>query len=298
MPSREKILRQQVVTALQEDVGVGDITSLATVDAEIRGVAEIIAGSEGIVCGLPLSEYTFLQVDPAIEFKMLVEDGDRFAPGDRVALIMGSLRSILIAERTALNFLTHLSGIASLTDRMVSAANNDNVKILDTRKTIPGLRFIEKYAVASGGGENHRYGLYDMVLIKDNHIAAVGSITKAVENVRRYLDSEKFTKVFHQDGAVIEIEVEVENIDQLGEALDCNIKRILLDNTSPELLSEMIELARSHENGEDVKLEASGNVSLDNIGRIAASGVDYISIGALTHSAPASDFSLKFLDDE
>ena len=298
MPSREKILRQQVVTALQEDVGVGDITSLATVDERTNGVAEIIAGSEGIVCGLPLSEYTFLQVDPAIEFKMLVEEGARFAPGDRVALIMGSLRSILIAERTALNFLTHLSGIASLTDKMVRAADNDQVKILDTRKTIPGLRFIEKYAVATGGGENHRYGLYDMVLIKDNHIEAVGSVTKAVENVRCYLDSEKFVKIFHQDGAGIEIEVEVENIDQLREALDCSVKRIMLDNTSPELLSEMIELARSHENSEGVKLEASGNVSLENIGRIAGSGVDFISIGALTHSAPASDFSLKFLDDE
>jgi nicotinate-nucleotide pyrophosphorylase (carboxylating) len=298
MPSREKILMQQVAGALQEDVGAGDVTSLATIPDHATGVAEIMAKSEGIVCGLPLCEFTFLKVDPQIEFQVLIEEGQRFSHGDRVALVSGGYRSILIAERTALNFLMHLSGIATLTNKMIEAAGNDKVRILDTRKTTPGLRYIEKYAVATGGGENHRYGLYDMVLIKDNHIAAAGSVTDAVKRVRDFLASDKFLKIFHTDPAGCDIEVEVENSDQLQEALDANIKRILLDNKSPEHLTEMVRMARSHPNGSDAKLEASGNVTLETVRAIAQTGVDYISAGALTHSAPASDFSLKLLDDE
>lgn len=298
MPSREKILQQQVTAALLEDVGVGDITSLAVVDDEATGVAEIVAKSDGIVCGLPLSEYTFLKVDPDIEFKALAAEGDPFHPGDRVALIMGRVRSILTGERTALNFLTHLSGIATLTNKMVVAAANDKVAILDTRKTIPGLRYMEKYAVATGGGENHRFGLYDMVLVKDNHIAAAGSVTEAIERVRDYLASDGFLQTFHTDPGAIDIEVEVESIEQLREALDGGIKRILLDNRSPETLAEMVRFTRNHPAGAEVKLEASGNITLANIAAVAKTGVDSISIGALTHSAPASDFSLKFLDDE
>jgi nicotinate-nucleotide pyrophosphorylase (carboxylating) len=298
MPSREKILQQQVTAALMEDVGVGDITSLAIVDDDTTGVAEIVAKSEGVICGLPLCEYAFLKVDPDTEFKALVHDCDPFSPGDRVALIMGRLRSILTGERTALNFLAHLSGVATLTHKMVVAAANDKVAILDTRKTVPGLRYVEKYAVATGGGENHRFGLYDMVLIKDNHIAAAGSVTRAVELVRDYLASDRFLQTFHTDPAAIAIEVEVETIDQLREALDGGIKRILLDNRSPENLKEMVRFTRDHPLGADVKLEASGNVTLDNVASVAQTGVDYISIGAVTHSAPASDFSLKFLDDE
>jgi nicotinate-nucleotide pyrophosphorylase (carboxylating) len=298
MPSREKILVQQVTTALQEDVGAGDITSLATIPEEMTGVAEIIAKSDGVICGLPLCEYTFLKVDPDIEFKPFLEEGQSFTKGDRVALVSGSHRSILIAERTALNFLMRLSGIATLTRRMVDAAGTDRVKILDTRKTTPGLRYVEKYAVATGGGENHRYGLYDMVLIKDNHIAAVGSVTEAVERVRGFLASDKFLKIFHTDPVGCEIEVEVEDIDQLREALDAGIKRILLDNRSPEHLTEMVQFTRGHPHGADVKLEASGNVTLATVREVAATGVDYISVGALTHSAPAADFSLKLLDDE
>lgn len=298
MPSREKILRQQVLNALHEDVGAGDITSLSIVDKEATGVAEILAKSEGIVCGVPLCEYTFLEVDPEIEFKTLIEEGSPFKPGDRIALIMGQQRSILTAERTALNFLMHLSGIATLTHKMVQAAGTDKVKILDTRKTTPGLRYIEKYAVAIGGGENHRYGLYDMVLIKDNHIAAVGSIARAVKSVHEFLKSEKFLKIFHTNSSNIEIEVEVETIDQLKETLEAGVKRILLDNKSSRHLTEMVEYVRSFPGTDLVKLEASGNVTLDNIAEVAACGVDFISIGALTHSAPASDFSLKFLDDD
>jgi len=287
-----------VSNALHEDVGAGDVTSLAVVDSELTGVAEIIAKSDGIVCGLPLCEYTFLKVDPQIEFKGLIEEGQPFVAGDRVALIMGRLRSILIGERTALNFLMHLSGIATLTHNMITAIGGNGAKILDTRKTTPGLRFIEKYAVATGGGENHRYGLYDMVLIKDNHIAAAGSVGKAIEKARYFLASEKFLKIFHMTPDSIDIEVEVETEEQLREALDCHVKRIMLDNKSPDHLRAMVALARAHENAEGVLLEASGNVTVDNIAAIAATGVDYISSGALTHSAPASDFSIKILDDE
>jgi nicotinate-nucleotide pyrophosphorylase (carboxylating) len=298
MPSREKILMHLVTTALQEDVGAGDITSLATTPEDLTGVGEVIAKSTGVICGLPLCELTFLTVDPQIEFQTLIPEGEKFSPGDRVALVSGCLRSILIAERTALNFLMHLSGIASLTRKMVEAAGENKIKILDTRKTTPGLRYIEKYAVATGGGENHRYGLYDMVLIKDNHIAAAGSVTETVKRVRDFLASDKFLKIFHTGPASFEIEVEVENSEQLQEALNNGVKRILLDNRVPEHLAEMVQLTRAHPNGADVKLEASGNVRLDTVGAIAATGVDYISCGALTHSAPASDFSLKLLDDE
>lgn len=298
MPSREKILLQQVMGALQEDVGAGDITSLSTIPDSIVGEAHIIAKSDGVVCGLPLCELTFLKVDPQIEFKPLIEEGQTFSKGDRIALITGRYRSICTAERTALNFLMHLSGIATLTRKMVDAAGPDKVRILDTRKTTPGLRYVEKYAVATGGGENHRYGLYDMVLIKDNHIAAAGSITSAVQKVRDFLASDKFLQIFHTDPGSCEIEVEVESNEQLTETLDCGIERILLDNKSPEHLKEMVALAREHANGTGVTLEASGNVTLENIEAVAQSGVDYISIGALTHSAPASDFSLKLLNDE
>ncbi|MCP4565957.1 MAG: carboxylating nicotinate-nucleotide diphosphorylase [FCB group bacterium] len=298
MPSREKILQQQVSAALLEDVGAGDITSLASIDYELIGVAEITAKSDGVICGLPLCEYTFLKVDSGIEFKALFEEGQSFKAGDQVAMIMGRLRSILIAERTALNFLMRLSGVATLTHRMVMAAGNERVKILDTRKTTPGLRFMEKYAVATGGGENHRYGLYDMVLIKDNHIAAAGSVADAIGKIRDFLASDKFLKIFHTDPAGIEVEIEVESIDQLQEALDEGITRIMLDNKSPEHLAEMVSIVRERPRGNKIKLEASGNVTLDNIADIAASGVDFISVGALTHSAPASDFSLKLLEDE
>jgi nicotinate-nucleotide pyrophosphorylase (carboxylating) len=298
MPSREKILMQQVTGALQEDVGAGDITSLATIPDDLTGVAEIIAKSDGIVCGLPLCELTFLKVDPKTEFQPLIPEGQPFVTGDRVALVSGSYRSIMIAERTALNFLMHLSGIATLTNQMVKASGDTGVKILDTRKTTPGLRYIEKYAVATGGGENHRYGLYDMALVKDNHLEAVGSVTETVKRVRDFLASEKFLKIFHTDPLTCDIEVEVENTDQLLEALDSGVKRILLDNKSPEHLSEMVRLTREHPDGTEIKLEASGKVTLETVSQIAATGVDYISIGALTHSAPASDFSLKLLDDE
>lgn len=295
MPSREKILLQQVIAALQEDIGAGDITSLAIAPDTLIGRAEIRAKSDGIICGLPLCELTFLKVDPELDFQPMLEDGHPFQAGQRVAAVAGRIQSILTAERTALNFLMHLSGIATLTHKMVEAAGKDRVKILDTRKTTPGLRFIEKYAVATGGGDNHRYGLYDMVLIKDNHIAAVGSIAEAVRRLREFLSSDKYMQIFHTEPSACEVEVEVESAEELKEALDAGIERILLDNRSPEHLREMVFIARNHPNAAKVTLEASGNVTLNSVAEVAATGVDYISVGALTHSAPASDFSLKLV---
>jgi nicotinate-nucleotide pyrophosphorylase (carboxylating) len=298
MPDSEKILMQQVSIALLEDVGAGDLTSIAVVPSDKTGAAEIVAKSDGIICGLPLAEYTFLKVDTDLNFQMLTEDGKPFARGDRVAMLSGAYRSILTGERTALNFLGHLSGIATLTHKFVTAIEGTSAKILDTRKTLPGLRYMEKYAVATGGGENHRMGLYDMVLVKDNHIAATGTVRETVAQVREYMQGDEFARKFRRPPEDVEIEVEVETIAQLSEALEAGVKRILLDNTSLDNLRDMVKLVRDRDGGDQVKLEASGNVTLDTVAELASTGVDYISIGALTHSAPSSDFSLKLLQDE
>ena len=263
--------------ALAEDVGKGDVTTVATVPEGKEGRAVIIAKAYGIVCGLPIAAEAFRNVDAAIRLTHLASDGEPVAPGDVVAALSGPLRGILTAERTALNFLTHLSGIATLTARFVDVVAPYRAVILDTRKTTPGWRILEKYAVRCGGGRNHRMGLYDMVLIKDNHIAASGSLTEAVRRVRAA-------------GISLPIEVEVRTLAELEEALSLGVDRILLDNMDIPTLREAVARAKGK-----VELEASGGVSLENAAEIAACGVDYISIGALTHSAPALDFSLEIL---
>ena len=263
--------------ALAEDVGKGDVTTVATVPEGKEGRAVIIAKAYGIVCGLPIAAEAFRNVDAAIRLTHLASDGEPVAPGDVVAALSGPLRGILTAERTALNFLTHLSGIATLTARFVDVVAPYRAVILDTRKTTPGWRILEKYAVRCGGGRNHRMGLYDMVLIKDNHIAASGSLTEAVRRVRAA-------------GISLPIEVEVRTLAELEEALSLDVDRILLDNMDIPTLREAVARAKGK-----VELEASGGVTLENAAEIAACGVDYISIGALTHSAPALDFSLEIL---
>ena len=263
--------------ALAEDVGKGDVTTVATVPEGKEGRAVIIAKAYGIVCGLPIMAEVFRQVDEAIRLTHLASDGEPVAPGDVVAALSGPLRGILTAERTALNFLTHLSGIATLTARFVDVVAPYRAVILDTRKTTPGWRILEKYAVRCGGGRNHRMGLYDMVLIKDNHIAASGSLTEAVRRVRAA-------------GISLPIEVEVRTLAELEEALSLDVDRILLDNMDIPTLRKAVARAKGK-----VELEASGGVTLENAAEIAACGVDYISIGALTHSAPALDFSLEIL---
>jgi len=263
--------------ALAEDVGKGDVTTVATVPEGKEGRAVIIAKAYGIVCGLPIAAEAFRNVDAAIRLTHLASDGEPVAPGDVVAALSGPLRGILTAERTALNFLTHLSGIATLTARFVDVVAPYRAVILDTRKTTPGWRILEKYAVRCGGGRNHRMGLYDMVLIKDNHIAACGSLAEAVRRVRAA-------------GISLPIEVEVRTLAELEEALSLGVDRILLDNMDIPTLRKAIARAKGK-----VELEASGGVTLENAAEIAACGVDYISIGALTHSAPALDFSLEIL---
>ncbi|HXF64822.1 MAG TPA: carboxylating nicotinate-nucleotide diphosphorylase [Caldilineaceae bacterium] len=260
--------------ALAEDVGEGDVTTLATIPPDLSYQGTLIAKAAGIVAGLAVAQATFQLVNPAVVFEAAVADGAAVAPGARLATVRGPAQALLTAERTALNFLQRMSGIATLTRRYVEAVAGTRAAILDTRKTAPGLRLLDKWAVALGGGVNHRFGLYDMALIKDNHITAAGSITAAVERVRA------------RWGDRLPIEVEVKTLAELEEALGLAVDQIMLDNMG---LEEM-RAAVAHTAGA-VPLEASGNVSLETVAAIAATGVDYISVGKLTHSVEALDIS-------
>lgn len=290
MEKLEKSVISLVKVALKEDIGSGDITSLACLEPNpVKAI--IVAKSEGVLSGLKPALLVFKMVDSAIVVRPLLKDSDRFSAGNTVIEIEGFDQTILTAERTALNFLAHLSGVATLTAKFVDKVKNTRCRILDTRKTTPGWRLLEKKAVVHGGGGNHRFGLYDMILIKDNHLAAAGSVKEAVKKAHAYLHSDDLGSQFGLKAGDVEIEVEVTSDQQLTEAIEAGARRLLLDNQSPDLLQQLVTLARRL--NPEVKLEASGNVSLDNIAAIAATGVDFISIGALTHSAPASDFSLR-----
>ncbi len=267
-------LSDVVQAALAEDVGTGDVTTEATVAADAVGTAELLLKESGVVSGLAVVEAVFVALDPEIRFEVLVEDGTFVEHMTVVAVVSGPLRAILTGERVALNFLGRLSGIATLTRRYVDAVAGTDVAILDTRKTTPGLRLLEKHAVACGGGRNHRFGLDDAVLVKDNHLAAAGSITAAVERLRAVTD--------------LPIEVECDTLAQVSEALAAQVDAILLDNMTPNDLVAASALVRGR-----ARLEASGGVTLDNVRVIAETGVDEISIGALTHSARSLDVSLE-----
>ena len=266
-----------VQRALDEDIGDGDVTTLCTVPSDAVAEGSFYAKQAGVVAGLEVARLAFSLVDERARFFPRIIDGDRVAQGDVIATVAGPARALLSAERVALNFLQRMSGIATMTRQFVDAVQGTSAVILDTRKTVPGLRLLDKWAVRLGGGQNHRTGLYDMVLIKENHIAAVGSISEAVARVRQ------------KDERARDIEVEVTNLDELEEALGQNVDRIMLDNMS---LGEMREAV--HLTADRVPLEASGNVSLDNVADVAATGVDFISIGMLTHSVKALDISLLF----
>ncbi len=288
---QESIIRL-VKDALKEDVGRGDLTSIACLEPNPLK-ARIIAKSSGVLSGLRPMLCVFEIVDSANKVTPLLADGNHFRSGDTIVEIDGFNQTILAAERVALNFLAHLSGIATLTNHFVKRVEGTNCQILDTRKTTPGWRHLEKMAVVHGGGVNHRIGLYDMILIKDNHIASSGSIKSAVALAREFLATRDFRTQFQTEADKILIEVEVTNEVQLTEAIESRTDRLLLDNQSPDALKRLVALARKLNPA--VKLEASGNVNLDTVAAIAATGVDFISIGALTHSAPACDFSLKAL---
>jgi nicotinate-nucleotide pyrophosphorylase (carboxylating) len=284
-----------VRASLEEDVGPGDVTSLACLEPEMIK-ARITAKSDGVLSGLVPARIAFEMVDSANQLKLALLDGEKFSKGETILEIEGLNRTVLTAERTALNFMAHLSGVATQASNFVKLVEGTECRLLDTRKTTPGFRVLEKQAVAHGGGHNHRMGLYDMILIKDNHIAAAGSISSAIDRAREYLASGDFRFQFDCEPDTIGLEVEITTPDELAEAIKAGAKRLLLDNQTPEALTALVELARklnSH-----VELEASGNVTMANVATIAATGVDYISIGALTHSAKASDFSLRVIDAE
>ena len=267
-----------ITLALAEDVGPGDWTTLWTVPEGRHVAARVVAKADGVIAGTEAARRVFSRVDPALEVEMLLADGTSVGAGDRVAHIRGAARSILTAERVALNLLQRLSGVATATRAYVDAVAGTGARILDTRKTTPGMRALEKAAVRAGGGANHRVGLHDMVLIKENHIAAAGGIGAAVEAVRR------------QNRQGLAVEVEVTTLEELDQAIGAGVDRILLDNLTPEVMREAVRRVRA--SGAGVETEASGGISLDTVRGAAETGVDYVSVGALTHSAPALDLSL------
>ena len=267
-----------IETALREDIGAGDITTTATVDKKAEGSAEIIVKEGLIVAGILIAEAVFKTVDAGIAFKAFVKDGESVKKGKTIARISGRLSSLLAGERVALNFLQRLSGIATLTSYFVAKVKGCRAKILDTRKTTPGLRILEKYAVRMGGGFNHRFGLCDGILIKDNHIAAVGSIMEAVLRARENIPHNML------------IEVEAKNLDEVRGAILAGADVIMLDNMKPAVMKQAVKII-----GKKALIEASGGVNLQNVMVIAKTGVDFISVGALTHSARAVDMSLEVI---
>ncbi len=277
-------VRHAVQAALAEDIGSGDATTQATIPAESTARAVMVAREPLFVCGLALAEAVFRELAPEMKLQRLLDDGKRADKGTVLLRAQGSTRALLTAERVALNFVQRLSGIATLTAQFVEAIRDTRAKILDTRKTTPGLRHFEKYAVACGGGANHRTGLYDQILIKDNHLVALkdalpNAVAAAILKAR-----EQFPH--------LEVEVEVDTLEQATQALEAGADIILLDNMAPALLRQAVALI-----GGKARTEASGGVTLQNVSAIAKTGVDYISIGALTHSARSVDIALDFEHD-
>lgn len=280
MSTLEDNIETLVRLALAEDLGErGDVTSEVAIPAESTLCGQIVTKAEGVIAGLPVIETVYRHVDPSVVVTAKVTEGSAVARGVVVCEVRGSARSILTGERVALNFLQRLSGVATLTAKYVQAVAGTRAVILDTRKTTPGWRLLEKYAVRMGGGQNHRMGLYDAVMVKDNHIAAGGGITPTVNHVKSHPKSKDLPLI-----------VEVETLAQLREALSLPVDRILLDNMDEATMREAAAMAAGH-----VPLEASGNMTLDRVGAVAATGVDFISVGALTHSAPAFDLSMRLL---
>ena len=277
-PLSAALIREAATRALGEDRGPADITTLACVPSEVRGSARIFAKEACVLAGLPVAEQVFREQDPGLVLTRTVEDGAFLKKGDTALEIRGSAASILTGERCALNFIQQLSGVATETRRFVEATAGTKAKILDTRKTIPGLRALQKYAVRCGGGVNHRFGLYDQFLIKDNHLALMGTGSKLADaiNAARDLNPEAV------------LEVEVDRLDQIPEVLALGVDVILLDNMTCDELRSCVELI-----GGQAKSEASGNMTLERIAEVAETGVDFISVGALTHTLRSIDFSLE-----
>lgn len=277
-PSTENI-QYIVKQALSEDVGKGDITTRLTIQANKNSIAYIIAKQNGIFAGKDVVQQVFKTIDPRVKIKFRVNDGEEFNKGDMIAELIGNTRTLLTGERTALNFLCRMCGIATLTKKFVDKVSHTKAKILDTRKTTPTLRILEKYAVKIGGGTNHRFGLYDMILIKDNHIKATGGIIKAIKRAQAGNKSK------------LPIEVETKNLSEVKQALTLRVPIIMFDNMNLKQIKQAVHLRRISKG--KARLEVSGGVNLRNVQKIAETGVDYISVGALTHSAPIIDMSMK-----
>jgi nicotinate-nucleotide pyrophosphorylase (carboxylating) len=265
-----------IESGFKEDVNTGDLTTDLLVAADTQTTAVLIAKANGIVAGLPVAEVVFRKLDPNVLFEYAVNDGEHVTSGQLMATITGTYRALLTGERLALNFLQRMSGIATATAQYVEAVKDFDTKILDTRKTVPGLRLLDKYAVKAGGGTNHRIGLYDMVMIKDNHISVAGGITNAVNAIRPQISPE------------IKIEVETTTLDEVREALAVKADIIMLDNMDNATMTEAVKIINKQ-----AKVEASGNMNLQRVREVAATGVDFISIGALTHSVVGLDISQR-----
>lgn len=271
-----RLIREVVAAALAEDIGPGDITSELCIPADSRARGQLVAKQEGVLAGLEVAKECFQQVSAAVSFEARKQAGQTFDAGEVLAEVTGPARALLAAERTALNFLQRLCGIATLTHKFVEAIQDSKAVIVDTRKTTPGLRALEKAAVRAGGGQNHRFALHDAILIKDNHIRIAGGVKPAVEATRQGAPAQ------------LKIEVETTTLQQVQEALAAGADIIMLDNMDRETMRQAVEII-----GEQALTEASGGVTLDNVAQVAATGVDLISVGRLTHSAPAIDISLE-----
>lgn len=289
MPEEPAVLLQQAQlrrlaeSALMEDRAWEDVTTAALVPPEQKGRAAIIAREQGVLAGLPMAQAVFDAIDPTLDWQPQAEDGDRLAPGQVVATVEGPLAAILRSERVALNYLSHLSGVATATTRLVEAVAGLPVRIRDTRKTLPGLRMLEKYAVSVGGGENHRLTLADAVLIKDNHLAALRA---------RGLDIADAVRLARQQAPEgMRVQIEVTNVEEAHQALEAGAHELLLDNMPPSQMRQVTELAKARP--ARVALEASGGITPENVRAVAEASVDYISVGAITHSAKALDMSLE-----
>lgn len=279
--SVEPDVRALIDLALNEDVGTGDITSLATIPADREATAVMLSKDVGVLSGIDVAEEVFRTVDPELTFRALKQNGDAVADREEIAVITGNARSILTAERTALNFVQRLSGVATISSQYAAALAGSNSTIVDTRKTTPGMRLLQKRAVQHGGGSNHRFGLADGVLIKDNHLAAIGGENRIADAVQAARSVAPHT---------LKIEVEVASLDELMLALDAGADIVMLDNMSTESISQAVAIRNAHTNR--ALLEASGNVTIERLPELAETGVDLISAGALTHSAPSLDISL------
>ena len=282
MKTTEQLVDELIDLAFAEDIGDGDATTLSTIPADAMGRQRLIIKEEGILSGVEMAQRVFERFDPTMKMEVFIKDGAHVRPGDIAFEVTGPVRSLLQTERTMLNIMQRMSGIATTTARYQKELEGTVARVLDTRKTTPGMRIMEKEAVATGGGTNHRIGLFDMILIKDNHVDFAGGIAKAVAQAKAWCKDK---------GKNLRIEVEVRNTDEIRQALDADVDRIMLDNFSPERTREAVELIRK--SNPNVEIESSGGITFDSLRQYGETGVDFISVGALTHSVKGLDMSFK-----